>query len=162
MQSQQTLVQNRNELLTMAEHQALQSLKQSVIVDRLEAELTQAQQALTQSREEMGAMEEYQSSQSQAQGVTIDKLKSELGQAQRALAQHQDDMVTRVEHQNIVKQLKDMTTTESETYVVLTKAQGKVKRVQTQLENDLEKIKEMSTLMLLIADPLPPITLYSC
>jgi hypothetical protein len=66
MQSQQTLVQNINELLTMAENQALQTQKQSVIMDRLEAELTQAQQALTQYREAMGAMEEYQASQSQA------------------------------------------------------------------------------------------------
>ena len=66
MQSQQTLVQNINELLTMVEHQALQSPKQSDIVDRLEVELTQVQEALTQSREEMGAMEEYQASQSQA------------------------------------------------------------------------------------------------
>jgi hypothetical protein len=107
-------------------------------VDRLEAELTQAQQALTQSKEEMGAMKEYQASQSQEHSVTIDKLKAELGQAQRSLAQHQDEMVTRVEHQNIVKQLKDMIVTESETYVVLTKAQGKVKKVQTQLEKSLE------------------------
>jgi hypothetical protein len=59
------------------------------------------------------------------------------------LAQHQDEMVTRVEHQKIVKQLKDMTTTESETYVELTRAQGKVKKVQTQLEKSLEKIKEI-------------------
>jgi hypothetical protein len=50
MQSQQTLVQNISELLTMAEHQALQSQKQSIIVDRLEAKLTQVQQELTQSR----------------------------------------------------------------------------------------------------------------
>jgi hypothetical protein len=52
-------------------------------------------------------------------------------------------MVTRVEHQNIVKQLKDMTTTESETYAELTRAQGKVKKVQTQLEKGLEQIKEI-------------------
>jgi hypothetical protein len=64
MQSQQTLIQNINELLTMAENQALQSQKQSVIMNRLEAELTQAQKSLTQSREEMGAMKEYQASQS--------------------------------------------------------------------------------------------------
>jgi chromosome segregation ATPase len=127
----------------MAEHQALQSQKQSAIVDRLEAELTQAQQALTESREDMGAMEEYQASQFQAHGVTIDKLKVEMRPAQRALAQHQDEMVTRDEHQNIFKQLKDMKTTESETYVEFTRAQGKVKKVQTQLEKDLEQIKEI-------------------
>ena len=50
MQSQQTLVQNISELLTMAENQALQSQKHSIIVDRLEAKLTQVQQELTQSR----------------------------------------------------------------------------------------------------------------
>ena len=41
MQSQQALVQNINELLTMAENQALHSQKQSVIVEILEAEFTQ-------------------------------------------------------------------------------------------------------------------------
>jgi hypothetical protein len=164
MQSQQTLVQNRNELLTMAEHQALQSKKQSAIVDRLEVKLTQVQQALNQSTKDMGTMEEYQASQYQAEGVTIDKLKAEMGQAQRALDQHQDEMVTRDEHQNIVKQLKYMIATESETYDALTRAQGKVKKVQTQLEKLWSKSKKfvMSTLMLLIANPLPPITLYSC
>jgi hypothetical protein len=91
----------------------------------------------------MGIMEEYQASQSQAQGVTINKLKAELGQAQQALAQHRDEMVTRDEHQNIVKNLKEMTTKESETYVVLTRAQGTVKNVQTQLEKSLEQIKEI-------------------
>jgi hypothetical protein len=143
MQSQQTLIQNRSELLTMAEHQALQSRKQSIIVDRLEAELTQVQQALTQSREEMSAMEEYQASQSQAQSVTIDRLKEELTQAQQALAQHQHGMVTRTEYQRIVKELKDMTTTEGETYAALTRAQEKIKKVQTQLEKALEQIKEI-------------------
>jgi peptidoglycan hydrolase CwlO-like protein len=52
-------------------------------------------------------------------------------------------MVTRDEYQNIFKQLKDMTTTESETYAALTRAQGKIKKVQTQLEKALEKIKEI-------------------
>jgi chromosome segregation ATPase len=112
-------------------------------VDRLEAEITQVQQALTQSREEMGAMKEYQASQSQAQGVTIDRLKAEMGQAQQALAQHQDEMVTRTEYQNIVKELKDMTTIEGDTYDALTRAQGKIKKVQNQLEKALEKIKEI-------------------
>ena len=36
-----------------------------------------------------------------------------------------------------------MIATESETYVGLTRAEGKVKKVQTQLEKDLEKIKEI-------------------
>jgi hypothetical protein len=52
-------------------------------------------------------------------------------------------MVTTTEHQNIVKQLKDMTTTDSETCATLTRAQEKVKKVQTQLEKDLEQIKDM-------------------
>jgi chromosome segregation ATPase len=143
MHSQQTLVQNRNELLTMEEHQALQSQKQSALVDKLEAEITQAQKALSQSREEVGSMEEHQVSQSQAQGITIDKLKEELTRAQRALAKYQDEMVTKTKNQRIVKQLKDMTATESETCTALTRAQGKVKKVQTQLEKDLEKIKDI-------------------
>jgi hypothetical protein len=52
-------------------------------------------------------------------------------------------MVTRDEYQKIVKQLKYMTTTEGETYVVLTRVQGKIKKVQTQLEKSLEQIKEI-------------------
>jgi uncharacterized protein (DUF2164 family) len=59
------------------------------------------------------------------------------------LAQDQDDMVTRAEHQKIVKQLRHMKTTESETYVELTRAQGKVNKVQNQLEKSLEQIKEI-------------------
>jgi hypothetical protein len=52
-------------------------------------------------------------------------------------------MVTKDEYQKIFKQLKEMTTTEGETYVVLTRVQGKIKKVQTQLEKSLEKIKEI-------------------
>jgi hypothetical protein len=52
-------------------------------------------------------------------------------------------MVTTAKHQKIVKQMRDMTATESETYDELTKAQGKVKKVQTQLEKDFEQIKEI-------------------
>ena len=52
-------------------------------------------------------------------------------------------MVTRDEYQKIVKELKDMTTTEGETYAALTRAQGKIKKVQTQLEKALEQIKEI-------------------
>jgi hypothetical protein len=48
-------------------------------------------------------------------------------------------MVTRAEHQKIVKKLRDMTETKSKIYAELTRAQGKVKKVQTQLEK--EKIK---------------------
>jgi hypothetical protein len=39
MQSQQSLIQNRNELMTMEEHQASQSQEQSVIIDRLKQSL---------------------------------------------------------------------------------------------------------------------------
>ena len=109
----------------------------------------------------MGAMEEYQASQSQAQGVTIDKLKAELGQAQWALAQHQDEMVTKDEHQNIVKQLKDMTTIESETYVALTISQGNIKKVQTQLEKSLEKIKEICDVYYDVINCRAPATNYT-
>jgi translation initiation factor 2B subunit (eIF-2B alpha/beta/delta family) len=91
----------------------------------------------------MSAMEEYQASQSQAQSVTIDRLKEELTQAQQALVQHQHGMVTRTEYQRIVKELKDMTTIEGETYAALTRAQEKIKKVQTQLEKDLEQIKHI-------------------
>jgi len=46
-------------------------------------------------------------------------------------------------HQKFVKQLKDMSAIESETCVELTRAQGKVKKVQKDLEKHLEKIKEI-------------------
>jgi chromosome segregation ATPase len=91
----------------------------------------------------MSAIEEYQASQSQAQSVTINRLKAKLTQAQQALAQHQHGMVTRTKYQRIVKELKDMTATEGETYVALTRAQEKIKKVQTQLEKALEQIKEI-------------------
>jgi hypothetical protein len=52
-------------------------------------------------------------------------------------------MVTRDEHQKIVKKLKDMKAIENETYLGITRAQGNVKKVQTQSEKSLEKIKEI-------------------
>jgi hypothetical protein len=48
-----------------------------------------------------------------------------------------------VEHQKVVKQLKNISTTKSETYVELTRTQGKVKKVQNQLEKSLEQIKDI-------------------
>jgi hypothetical protein len=39
-------------------------------------------------------------------------------------------MVTRAEHQKVFKQLQAMSTTENETFVELTKAQGKENKVQ--------------------------------
>jgi hypothetical protein len=143
MQSQQSLIQHRNELMTLVEHQASQSQEQSVIVDRLESYLIQAQQALTQSRDEMGAMEEYQASQSREQDAIIGRLKAELVQAQHRLTQSRDEMITMDEHQKVVKQLKVMLVTESETYFELTRAQGKVKKIQSQFEKALEQIKEI-------------------
>jgi hypothetical protein len=139
-QTQQALILSREE---MNEYQASQSRAQGAIIRELKEELGQAQQALIQSREEMSAMEEHQASQSQAQSVIIDRLKEELTQAQQALVQHQHEMVTRTEYQRVVKELKDMTTIEGETYAVLTRAQEKTKKVQTQLEEALEKIKHI-------------------
>jgi hypothetical protein len=139
-QTQQALIHSREE---MNEYQTSQSQAQGAIIHELKEELGQAQQALIQSREEMSVMEEHQTSQSQAQSVIIDGLKEELTQAQQALVQHQHEMVTRTEYQRVVKELKDMTTTEGETYAALTRAQEKTKKVQTQLEEALEKIKHI-------------------
>jgi hypothetical protein len=88
-------------------------------------------------------MEEHQTSQYQAQSVIIDRLKEEHTQAKKALVQHQHEMVTSTKYQRVVKELKDMIATEDETYVALTRAQEKTKKVQTQLEEDLEKIKHI-------------------
>ena len=52
-------------------------------------------------------------------------------------------MVPMEEHQRVVKQLKTMSAAENQTYVELTKAQGKTKKIQGQLEKALEKIKEI-------------------
>ena len=124
-QTLQALIHSKEE---MNEYQASQSRAQGAIIHELKEELGQAQQALIQSREEMSAMEEHQASQSQAQSVIIDSLKAELTQAQQALVQHQHGMVTMTKYQNIVKELKDMTTTEGETYAALNRAQGKIKK----------------------------------
>jgi hypothetical protein len=88
-------------------------------------------------------MEEHQTSQYRAQSVIIDRLKEEHTQAKKALVQHQHEMVTSTKYQRVVKELKDMIATEGETYVALTRAQEKTKKVQTQLEEDLEKIKHI-------------------
>jgi hypothetical protein len=64
-------------------------------------------------------------------------------QSQQALTQRRYEMVTMVEHQRVFKQLKSMSTTENETYVELSRAQGKVNKVQVQSEKSLEQIKEI-------------------
>jgi hypothetical protein len=52
-------------------------------------------------------------------------------------------MVTMAEHQRVFKQLQAMSEKENETYAELTKDQGRTKKIQGQLEKDLEKIKEI-------------------
>jgi hypothetical protein len=89
IQSQQNLIQSRDELMTITE----KSQEQRTIMDRMKAELAQTQQALMKSREEIIS---HQTSQFQAQDAIINKLKEELGQAQQILAQRQDGMVTRL------------------------------------------------------------------
>jgi hypothetical protein len=64
-------------------------------------------------------------------------------QSQQTLTQCRSEMVTMVEHQKVVKQLQAMSATENETFVELNRAQGKVKKVQGQLDGALEKIKEI-------------------
>jgi hypothetical protein len=91
----------------------------------------------------MGTIEEYQETQSQEQDVVIDRLKAELVQAQQALTQSREEMITRVEHQKVVKQLEDISATESEAYVELTKAQENIKKMQSQFEKALEQIEEI-------------------
>jgi hypothetical protein len=129
--------------MTMEEHLAFQSQEQNVIIDRLETKIIQAQQALTQSIDEMGTIEEYRAAQSREQDVVIDRLNVKLVQAQQALTQSREEMITRDEHQKVVKQLKDISATKSETYAELTKAQEKIKKMQSQFEKDLEQIKEI-------------------
>ena len=109
----------------------------------------------------MDAMEEYQASQSQEQNAIINRQKAELTQAQQALAQPKEEMVTMDEHQKVVKQLNLMSATKSETYAELTRAQGKVKKVQTQLEKALEKIKEICDVYTDAIDCRVPATNYT-
>jgi chromosome segregation ATPase len=66
-----------------------------------------------------------------------------LVQAQQALTQSREEMITRYEQQKVVKKIKDMSATESETYADLTKSQENIKKMQSQFEKALEKIKEI-------------------
>jgi hypothetical protein len=70
-------------------------------------------------------------------------LEVELKQSEQALTQRRDEMVTVAENQRVFKQLKSMSATENENFGVLSRAQGKVNKVQGQLEKALEKIKEI-------------------
>jgi len=111
----------------------------------------------------MGTIEEYQAAQSRKHDVIIGRLKAELVQAQQALTQSREEMITRYEHQKVVKQLKDMSTTESETYAELTRSQKEIKKMQSRFEKSLDKSRRfvMFTLMQSTLDPLPPIIPYS-
>jgi hypothetical protein len=79
--------------------------------------------------------------QSPEQGAIINRLEAELVQTQQTLTQCRSEMVTMEEHQKVVKQLQAMSKTENETFAELNRAQGKVKKVQGQLDGDLEQIK---------------------
>jgi hypothetical protein len=102
-----------------------------------------------------------ESFQSFEQSVVINRLEEELVQAQQALTQSIDEMVTMPEHKRVVKKLKDMLTTENETYAKLTRAQGKVKKVQGQLDKDLEQIKEICSVYSDIVAYRAPATNYT-
>jgi hypothetical protein len=59
-QAQQALVQSREEMSVMEEHQTSQSQAQSVIIDRLKEELTKSQKTLVQHQHEMVTRTKYQ------------------------------------------------------------------------------------------------------
>jgi hypothetical protein len=99
--------------------------------------------------------------QSPEQSVVINRLEAELVQAQQALIQSKDEMVTMAEHQRVVKQLKSMSAIENETYAELTRAQGKTKKIQGQLDKSLEKIKEIFSIYVDIVACRAPATNYT-
>jgi hypothetical protein len=81
--------------------------------------------------------------QSPEQNVIIARLETELVQTQQTLTQCKSEMVTMEEHQKVVKHLKAISATENKMFSELTRTQGKVKKVQNQLEKDLEQIKDI-------------------
>jgi predicted nuclease with TOPRIM domain len=99
--------------------------------------------------------------QSHEQNAIIDRLETELVQTQKTLTQCRSEMVTMEEYQKVVKQLKTMSATENETFAELTRAQGKIKKVQNQLEKDLEKIKEICDVYTDAIDCRAPATNYT-
>ena len=70
-------------------------------------------------------------------------------------------MVTMVEHQKVVKKLKAMSATENDTFSELTRAQGKVNKVQGQLDKYLEQIKEIFSVYSNIVACRAPTTNYT-
>jgi hypothetical protein len=117
-------------------------------------------QTVVPTMKEAGCQTE-ETSQFQDQSAIIDRLEAELVQAQQALTQTRDEMVTMEEHQRVVKQLKTMSAMENETYAELTKAQGKTKKIQGQLEKALEQIKEICDVYTDAIDCRAPATNYT-
>ena len=100
-------------------------------------------------------------SQFQDQSAIIERLEVGLVQSQQALTQTRDEMVTMTEHQRVVKQLKTMSSMENEMYAEMTKAQGKTKKVQGQLEKALEQIKVICDIYTNEIDCRAPATNYT-
>jgi hypothetical protein len=75
------------------------------------------------------------------QDSIIKRLEAELEQSQQTLIQCKSEMVTMSEYQKVVKQLQSMSTTENETFVEISRAKGKVKKVHGQLYGSLVQIK---------------------
>jgi hypothetical protein len=65
----------------------------------------------------------------------------ELVQTQQTLTQYKSEMVTMEEKHKFVRQLQAMSATENETFVELSRSQGKVKKVEGQLDRALENVK---------------------
>jgi hypothetical protein len=68
-------------------------------------------------------------------------LEAELVKTQQTLTQYKSEMVTVEEQHKFVIQLQAMSTTENVTFSKLNRSQGKVNKVQGQLDRALEKIK---------------------
>jgi hypothetical protein len=91
----------------------------------------------------------------------ISRLEAELVQSQQTLIQCRSEMVRMVEHKKVVKQLQAMSSTNNETFAKLNKAQGKVKKVQGNLDGALEKIKEIFSVYFDIVACRAPATNYT-
>jgi hypothetical protein len=99
--------------------------------------------------------------QSMEQSAIIDRLETELVKTQQTLTWCISDMVTMAEHQKFVKQFKTISAIENETFVELTRAQEKVKKVQNQLDKYLEQIKEICDVYTDAIDSRAPATNYT-
>jgi hypothetical protein len=82
-------------------------------------------------------------------------------QEQQALTQSREEMITRVEHKKVVKQLKDMSSTKTETYARLTKAQENIKKMQIQFEKSLKQIKDICDVYFDVINCNTPATNYT-